>query len=73
MNGRTRTKVILTFISAVMYVVWVFDALPDFIPVVGYLDDLAVLISAACSFIRGRERFRQRDDTDNSPWREVEP
>jgi len=73
MNGRTKAKAILTLAAAVLYVVWIFDALPDFIPVVGYLDDLAVLISAACSCITGLERFRRRDDTDDSPGREVEP
>ena len=73
MNGRTKAKAILTLAAAILYLLWIMDLIPDFIPVAGYLDDIAVISTAAYSFITGRERFRRRDDTDNSPWREVEP
>jgi uncharacterized membrane protein YkvA (DUF1232 family) len=35
-----------TIMSALAYFIWPFDAIPDFILVTGYSDDLAVLVAA---------------------------
>ena len=39
-------EAIITLGSAILYLIWVFDIIPDFIPIIGYLDDMAVIITA---------------------------
>lgn len=42
----------LVGVAAVAYLVWPFDLIPDFIPVIGYLDDAGVLTAAAIFIVR---------------------
>lgn len=39
-------------LCVVLYVVWPFDFLPDVIPIVGEVDDLAVVLSGLWLFVR---------------------
>ncbi|MEX0885915.1 MAG: YkvA family protein [Phycisphaeraceae bacterium] len=43
---RTPTWAKTTIIGALAYFIWPVDAIPDFIPVAGYTDDLTALIMA---------------------------
>lgn len=40
-------------IIAILYFVWPIDLIPDIIPVVGYLDDIAVAGAAILYYLRG--------------------
>jgi uncharacterized membrane protein YkvA (DUF1232 family) len=50
------------------YIIWPFDVIPDFIPVIGEMDDLGILLSGLWLFIRlcppdvVRERVREISD-----------
>lgn len=46
------------FVLALAYVVWPVDAIPDFIPVVGWLDDLGVVAIASAFLWRAIEPYR---------------
>ena len=54
---KASTEVIVTIVAAILYLLWVMDLIPDFIPVVGYLDDIAVISTAASMCARDLERF----------------
>ena len=51
LTSRVPFKYKLLPILAILYVVSPFDFLPDFIPMIGWADDLLVLILAICAFI----------------------
>ena len=51
LNSRVPFKYKLLPILAILYVVSPFDFLPDFIPMIGWADDLLVLILAIFAFI----------------------
>ncbi|MCA9626499.1 MAG: DUF1232 domain-containing protein [Myxococcales bacterium] len=60
----------LLFLTALVYVVWPVDVVPDFIPVVGWLDDLgllgiatAFLLSSISPYRRGGEREHRASTT----------
>ena len=50
-------KTILWVIAAIIYLVNPFDAIPDFIPGVGYLDDAVVIIFVVNSIHRDLDKF----------------
>lgn len=54
---RASVEVIVTIVAAVLYLLWVMDLIPDFIPVAGYLDDIAVISTAASMCAHDLERF----------------
>jgi len=54
---KASVEVIVTIVAAILYLIWVMDVIPDFIPVVGYLDDIAVISAAASMCARDLERF----------------
>ena len=51
----------LAGVFAVLYFVMPADALPDIIPVLGWLDDLGVLSTAAFFMVREVQRYREVD------------
>jgi|JI10StandDraft_1071094.scaffolds.fasta_scaffold2467442_1 uncharacterized membrane protein YkvA (DUF1232 family) len=40
-------KKLLIVVACIIYVVWPIDVLPDFIPIVGWIDDLVAIVTAA--------------------------
>ncbi len=48
----------ILFVLALAYVVWPVDAIPDVIPVVGWLDDLGVVALASAFLWRAIEPYR---------------
>ena len=55
---RVPLKTILSALAAIIYLVTPFDAIPDFIPVAGLLDDAAVIAFVINSIRRDLEEFR---------------
>ncbi|MGE0322430.1 MAG: YkvA family protein [Polyangiaceae bacterium] len=60
----------LLFVTALAYVVWPVDFVPDFVPVLGWLDDLgflgiatAFLLSSISPYRKGGERAAQSEGT----------
>ena len=51
-DGRVPLWRKLVGVAAVAYLVWPFDLIPDYIPIVGWLDDAGVLTLAALFLIR---------------------
>lgn len=39
-------------VLTLLYVVWPFDVLPDFLPVIGEMDDLGIVVSGLWLFVR---------------------
>ena len=39
-------------VSSLAYFIWPFDVIPDFIPVVGEMDDLGVVLTGLWTFVR---------------------
>jgi uncharacterized membrane protein YkvA (DUF1232 family) len=50
----------LTGVAAVAYVVWPLDLIPDWIPVLGWLDDVGILAAVAIFLVR---EVRRHDRT----------
>lgn len=42
----------LLLVLTLVYFVWPFDVIPDFIPVIGEMDDVAILLSGLWLFVR---------------------
>jgi len=40
-------ELLTAVVAAILYLLWVFDVIPDFVPVIGYLDDIAVILAVA--------------------------
>jgi len=40
-------ELLTAVVAAVLYLLWVFDVIPDFVTVIGYLDDIAVTLAVA--------------------------
>jgi len=55
----------LAGVLALVYFVAPVDALPDFIPVLGWLDDMGVLSGAAFFMVREVQRHRPWKQTDS--------
>lgn len=71
LNSQIPFKYKLLPILAVLYVVSPFDFLPDFIPVIGWADDLIVLILAIFTFIALSPRNNLRDTSkDDHPHKD---
>ena len=68
LNSRVPFKYKLLPILAILYVVSPFDFLPDFIPMIGWADDLLVLILAICAFIGlSQKKNLRRSAEDDKP------
>ena len=68
LNSQIPFKYKLLPILAVLYVVSPFDFLPDFIPMIGWADDLIVLILAISAFIGLSPKNIMRDASkDDQP------
>jgi len=57
----------LVGVAGVAYVVWPLDAIPDVIPLLGWLDDLGVLSLAAWFVVREVRRHAKRARTLTPP------
>lgn len=64
MDADTPTWVKAIVIGALAYLVNPVDAIPDAIPIVGYTDDLAVLISAIASIKHNIRPHHERQATE---------
>ena len=53
----------LAGVGALAYLVLPFDAVPDFIPALGWLDDLGVLTAATMFIMREVKRHSERIDS----------
>ena len=68
LNSRVPFKYKLLPILAILYVVSPFDFLPDFIPMIGWADDLLVLILAIFAFIGlSQKKNLRRSAEDDKP------
>ncbi|KAA0206360.1 DUF1232 domain-containing protein [Candidatus Uhrbacteria bacterium] len=47
-------------VAAVLYLVWPIDLLPDFAPIVGWLDDLGFIGAAAWYLAHATNRYLER-------------
>ena len=65
LNSRVPFKYKLLPILAILYVVSPFDFLPDFIPMIGWADDLLVLILAIFAFIGLSQKKNLRGSTED--------
>ena len=70
LNSRVSFKYKLLPILAILYVVSPFDFLPDFIPMIGWADDLLVLILAIFAFIGLSQKKNLRGSTEDDKPRE---
>ena len=43
---------IIAVLIAIAYLIWPIDLIPDFIPIIGWIDDLIILIGALIFFKR---------------------
>jgi uncharacterized membrane protein YkvA (DUF1232 family) len=59
-DGRVPLWRKLVGVAAVAYLFWPFDLIPDFIPVIGYLDDAGILTAAALFLVRDVRLHEQR-------------
>ncbi|MCP3168777.1 MULTISPECIES: YkvA family protein [Myxococcus] len=57
----------LAGVVAVVYFLSPVDAVPDFIPVLGWLDDLGMLSAAAFFMVREVQRYRPEQPWDGVP------
>jgi uncharacterized membrane protein YkvA (DUF1232 family) len=58
-DGRVPLWRKLVGVAAVAYFIWPFDLIPDFIPVIGWLDDAGVLAAAAFFIVRDVRRHER--------------
>lgn len=62
----------LAGLLAILYFVFPLDAIPDVLPVIGWLDDLGVLSAAAFFVVREVQRYQP--ESEGAAWpRPVEP
>ncbi|HMK72095.1 MAG TPA: DUF1232 domain-containing protein [Myxococcaceae bacterium] len=59
-DGRVPLYRKLVGAAAVAYLVWPFDLIPDFLPLIGWLDDIGVLTAAAWFVVRDVRLHEQR-------------
>ncbi len=57
--------IIIIVVSAILYLIWVLDVIPDFTPVIGYIDDIAVILTAARLCANELESFRKWKDKND--------
>ena len=62
---KVSVEVITTIIAAILYLIWVLDIIPDFTPVIGYMDDIAVILTAARLCANELESFRKWKEKNN--------
>lgn len=58
-DGRVPLWRKLVGVAAVAYLVWPWDLIPDFIPLIGWLDDAGVLLAAALFIVRDVRRHER--------------
>jgi uncharacterized membrane protein YkvA (DUF1232 family) len=60
---KTPWKTLLLTVAGIIYFVSPLDLIPDFIPVIGYLDDISVLLWIANSAKSDLEEFEEWEET----------
>ena len=58
-------KVILRSVAALVYFLWLFDLIPDVIPVIGYLDDATVLAWVLSAVNEELDRFQAWEEQND--------
>ncbi|HLL02529.1 MAG TPA: DUF1232 domain-containing protein [Myxococcaceae bacterium] len=66
-DGRVPTWKKLAGLMAVLYFVSPVDAIPDFLPILGWLDDLGVLSAAAFYMVRQVKQYGPESTLDGLP------
>lgn len=64
---------VLLFISGFIYVIWPIDTLPDIIPVIGWLDDGAVIFFLTKRLLNEADRYVKYKDARTGPVSAVVP
>ena len=54
-------------VGALVYLISPIDAVPDLLPLVGLLDDVAVITAAVASLGGGLLKYKEKKDPDKSP------
>ncbi len=54
-------------VGALVYLISPIDAVPDIIPVIGLLDDVAVITAAVASLGVALTKYKEKKDADKSP------
>lgn len=62
---KVSVEVITTIIAAILYLIWIMDVIPDFTPIIGYMDDIAVILTAARLCANELESFRKWKEKNN--------
>jgi uncharacterized membrane protein YkvA (DUF1232 family) len=66
-DGRVPTWKKLAGLLAVLYFLSPVDAIPDFLPILGWLDDLGVLSAAAFYMVRQVKQYQSEPTLDGLP------
>ncbi|MCK5117430.1 MAG: DUF1232 domain-containing protein [Candidatus Aegiribacteria sp.] len=62
---KVSVEIITTIIAAILYLIWIMDVIPDFTPIIGYMDDVAVILTAARLCANELESFRKWKDKND--------
>jgi len=70
-------QTIIAMTSALIYFVWPLDAIADFIPLLGFADDAAILSAVLASINHDLDRFlswekKRRSDAETIPCEEID-
>jgi uncharacterized membrane protein YkvA (DUF1232 family) len=64
---------VLLLITGFIYIVWPVDTLPDFLPLIGWLDDGAIIFFLAKRLLNEADRYLKYKDAQTNPASAVIP